>query len=192
MYKIKLQPGDYARRDMGEDKYRECAQRFLDGGCHEIEDIGSFFNEPFFGWLKGEYHGLYHGAESAFTGRLLTYEQIMEKDMTDNSWHEKGELPPVGTECEWDTKENDFHEKVQIAAIVKGKFFPVAIMQFYDDFGIEADPTRFRPIKSDREKAIEEIYSILASRIGLYTEAHAEKCRFAAEALYDAGYRKTQ
>ena len=77
-YKIKLQPGDYARRDMGEDKYRECAQRFLDEGCYEIEGIGSYYNEPFFGWFKGEYHSLYHGAESAFNGRLLTYEQIME------------------------------------------------------------------------------------------------------------------
>jgi hypothetical protein len=36
-YKIKLQPGDYCRRYMGEDKYREVAQRFFDDGCAELE-----------------------------------------------------------------------------------------------------------------------------------------------------------
>jgi hypothetical protein len=100
-----------------------------------------------------------------------------------NEWHDKGELPPAGTECEfhfWKSK----WVKATIPAIVQdayGDFF--AIAQMADGFSFSSDVSKFRPIKSERDKVIDEIYEVILS----VTETFA-----AAEAIYDAGYRKVK
>lgn len=240
MYKIKLQPGDYCRRDMGEDKYREVAQRFFDDGCPEFEEVGLFFNFPFFGWYCGNLvkEGFFHGDKTGFSGRFLDYEQIMEKEpMQDiwkdapegathyhekegffykriggdwlyfsysrrdwnksknsddfhknliprpaQSWHERGELPPVGENCRYLLPNDQAFQSGVIAAHVCGK---TAIIDFGDSWAASEDPKRFFPELSDREKAIEEMVQIMI-------KGNGSKFGDCAKNLYDAGYRKVE
>jgi len=203
-YKIKLQPGDYCRRDMGEDKYRECAQRFFDDGGPDLERVGGSRHCDFFGWTQ---LGFYHSSEALY-GRLLTHEQIMEKEtMTEPdwktapegathycktredgfyrrnfgrweffnsnkniwvpsysddkfhekliprpspSWHETGDLPPVGTECE----ANIYSEWVKVEVIKHSTNFAAChlIDTQFDGTDLKWS-SKFRPIQSDRDKA---------------------------------------
>lgn len=151
-YKIKLQPGDYCRRDMGEEKYREVAQRFFDDGCPECESRGSFKDCEYFGWLDGD--GFYH-AQFAMAGRLLTYDEVMELAEPDGEWDGEG-LPPVG--------EKVLYTCVHTPSlgVPKGEWVSGTIIHYHDGFvwtsdnGLRAlDNTKFRPLKSDRDKAIE-------------------------------------
>ena len=104
----------------------------------------------------------------------------------DNSWHERGELPPVGGECE---------------ALYRGEWVPVIVIGIdssgycvfevpecmndeppYDGIREQAN---FRPLRTEREKAIDDLTDLISA------------CSFApvkiqAEKIYDAGYRKEQ
>jgi len=264
MYKIKLQPGDYCRRDMGEDKYRECAQRFFDDGCPGEKISNNFQSFTYFGWyVNNGVEGIFHSSHP-LRGRELTYEQIMEKKtmtepdwktapdgathcipvetapkhkakwykkengewyyfsdsrrqweescnsswffntlidkplapiefgaVPDSAWHETGDLPPVGVECEayW---ENDDHPQW-----VKWTTLAISKLGVYVDFGDEKDwydfsspnhklPSKFRPLQPDRDKAIEVISDFIRGQM-VCEQVDSDAC---AMALYDAGYRK--
>ena len=95
----------------------------------------------------------------------------------DNSWYEKGELPPVGTNC------IRIDEKVCIVAHIHSGEYRYAVFQGdrscgYSDHG-------FLPIKSDREKAIEQMKEIVNS-----VKADVLTQDLFLGALYDAGFKK--
>jgi len=113
---------------------------------------------------------------------------------SDNDWHERGELPPAGTECEIFVdgmvgKEADKyqHKKAEIMLHTKSKHgTPVAVFRvdsndkkeneyYWDAFTARC----FRPLKTERERAIEGMRKVVA---GLLPKV--------CGALYDAGYRK--
>jgi hypothetical protein len=109
---------------------------------------------------------------------------------TPPAWHETGDLPPVGTECNYTAKRHDFH-----AAIVPGEYYYCKIIAYYDGFvwtsdnGIRAlENTIFRPIQSDRDKAIEEMVKIIEKNAKIYISL--EDIGEASRVLYDASYRK--
>jgi hypothetical protein len=102
--------------------------------------------------------------------------------MMSNDWFENGELPPVGIECEY--KLGNFWKHCE----VKGDAFEyghrIVLVQIGDGCKCTGEVKYFRPIKSEREKAIDDMASIMGSGSNTYWAS--------AEALYDAGYRKLE
>lgn len=97
----------------------------------------------------------------------------------DPAWHETGDLPPVGTECEWSV-----NDKCYEACIILFYYSGCVVFDHPKHKGnvrlLKLDDLKFRPIQSDRDKAIEEMTEIFYS--------NGFKNGFAA--LYDAGFRK--
>ena len=106
-----------------------------------------------------------------------------------NDWFERGELPPVGIECEvlWDDRE--WHKTKIIAHLYIDKFnmCPVFTTGWDDTSFVECMPhyQSFLPLRTEREKAIEEMKQHCPHHGSWDTVG-----RIYAEALYDAGYRK--
>lgn len=101
-----------------------------------------------------------------------------------SEWNGEG-LPPVGVECETYCSED--WSKCKVLAYHKSEYNTWAWVLFDGDNEPEGwdciNDDSFRPIKSPREVAIEEIKIIL----GNYVHAEIPRC---AAALYDAGWRK--
>lgn len=81
-------------------------------------------------------------------------DHIVEANEMVGNWHERGELPPVGVECEYRYK----HQ--QDANWRRGKIMYIGTDLFVAFDGHEerahfVDNAKFRPIKSHREKVIE-------------------------------------
>lgn len=71
----------------------------------------------------------------------------------DNSWHERGELPPVGTECEVSNCGSDF---VWCKIKYMGSHICVVQHRNYNDQHYHlSGALRFRPIKTEREKFVD-------------------------------------
>jgi hypothetical protein len=111
----------------------------------------------------------------------------------DNSWFERGELPPAGAVCEvlWNEGRMEYLRTKVFGVNEHGQ----PIHRFDEGpkkFEYQADPlvtvlgTRvFRPIRTERELAIEEMTAIMkgaTTGLVLFEDGAAK--------LYDAGYRK--
>lgn len=120
-----------------------------------------------------------------------------------SSWHERGELPPVGCKCEFVMLEDaDFYrgkyklpDNGDVVNVVAHHHFyetgkDVAVFVWYDgESGRSATGTNvlFRPLRTEREKAIDEMAAIL---VGCEKYAITQNVATAAsELLYDAGCR---
>ncbi|MCX7132318.1 hypothetical protein [Aeromonas sp.] len=135
--------------------------------------------------------GLFSANELAELHQLCDAE-LTKRDATvcggqkciDAHWFERGELPPVGTQCEAISEPDMDWLEVEVIAHRDG----FAIVWCSDEkCGANCDdPKHFRPIRTEREKAIEEMMgSVLAvMNRGLQ--------RRLCEDLYDAGYRKQE
>ena len=109
-------------------------------------------------------------------------DKMSGKPELDNSWHERGELPPVGCECSamrdgnWVKVEVLRHRvnnvEMNVAAVMNCASFNV----FW--------ATDFRPLRTEREKAIDEIAALV--RDGLVSPEMAKE--FAIK-MYDAGLK---
>jgi len=88
-------------------------------------------------------------------------------------------LPPVGTECMYHNGSIYVPGKI-IAHVDDGDGID-AIIQCEGRWYCGRSPDSFRPLKSDRDKSIDEIAQIIDGRFDP---------RKAAESLYDAGFRK--
>ena len=112
----------------------------------------------------------------------------------DNLWFELGELPPVGTIVEFcnKTKSNERiciddwleGDRLEVIAIRSVHHCELPIVFNTRDHTASAIITKnIRPIKSDREKAIDELVILMNDNTNMcFTEI--------AEKLYDAGYKK--
>jgi hypothetical protein len=100
-----------------------------------------------------------------------------------NEWFENCELPPVGTLCEY--RVGNFWKPCEI----KGDAFDygerVVLAQVGDTAKLVTSKCKLRPIKTEREKAIEEMVKVLIRGNG----STLGDC---AKNLYDAGYRKLE
>ena len=108
-----------------------------------------------------------------------------------NSWHERGELPPVGCECsamrdgEWVTVEVLRHR-------VNNVGMNVAAVMNCDSFNVFW-ATDFRPLRTEREKAIEELADSIGAEFKFEGyDLHTRITRSLSEFIYDAGYRKVK
>ena len=105
----------------------------------------------------------------------------------DNSWYERGELPPVGCECEIKHKCWNGFERFTVVAITKEYVIVeddsvVAREQHYHLYDMT-----FRPLSTERERAIDEM-KLLCAYPGSWNSTY----KSFAEALYAAGYRKVK
>ena len=96
-----------------------------------------------------------------------------------SDWHKNGELPPVGGVCEAFVYEDDSWSEVEIIAHKDG----IAIgWSSIDQLTYQSrNEKSFRPLRAERDKAIDEMVS-LAEPLATY--------KAFAGAIYDAGYRK--
>ncbi|HDT6076335.1 TPA: hypothetical protein QHC28_000898 [Aeromonas veronii bv. veronii] len=113
-----------------------------------------------------------------------------EKFRIDRSdWFDRGELPPVGIECEVLWGDCEWHKTKIIAHLYIDKFnmCPVFTTGWDDTSFVECMPhyQSFRPLRTEREKAIEEMKQHCPHHGSWDTVG-----RIYTESLYDAGYRK--
>ena len=125
------------------------------------------------------------GHEHKITNQELKLERnkMQKQPAPDNSWHERGELPPVGVPVElWFGGSFAFNCE-----------FITRRRHHYVMWNLDADRpdaadymnSEFRPLRTEREKAIEEMANLIAKSV-----FGSAKCQ--AEKLYDAGYRKVK
>ena len=108
-------------------------------------------------------------------------DKMSSKPEVDNSWHERGELPPVGCEC--DIRHSycnpEKYEKVTVAAITS-EYVIVKYATFEQHYMLKN--ISFRPLRTEREKAIDAA----CKAIGVV----GEDGLLMIERLYDAGLLK--
>lgn len=141
--------------------------------------------------------------------RIAKQEWQQERDKMqkqDNSWHEHGELPPVGCECEWIDKSGvdcssgvkypTVGDVVYVCAHRKTPRGNIAAIFTWteDGYGLSVAASKmasdFRPLRTEREKAIDEMVKVLIGNDD--RSAIQSAAVHTAESLYDAGYRKEQ
>ena len=109
----------------------------------------------------------------------------------DNSWHERGERPPVGALVEKKYKSATIWTEVKIIAAGN----QLVIFAFHDGDEMVGDWSdyEFRPLRTEREKAIDEISASIGANFRFEGyDLHARITRSLSEVIYDAGYRKVK
>jgi len=110
----------------------------------------------------------------------MTQQQVKQ----DNGWFERGELPPVGIECE--AKKYGKEEYYKVVICGAGKHLGLAVSFYEKQKGSGAftcsSAEYFRPIRTEREVAIEEMQSDIAERWA--------NCEELAKYLVDKGWVK--
>ena len=101
-----------------------------------------------------------------------------------NSWYERGDLPPVGCECEmkhtcWSEFQHVFVLAITRQYVIVSSYSTPEIEQHY-----HLREITFRPLRTEREKAIDELI-VLVGDIEKYPT-----WRDAIVGIIDAGYRK--
>jgi hypothetical protein len=99
----------------------------------------------------------------------------------DNSWHELGELPPVGVECEYKVERaKSFIKCFFIGSNSSGNLVIEAFGRYCT---YKREQIKFRPIKTEREKFVEAAIKAV-SNCRLWQMSNED-----AAILYDAGFR---
>lgn len=127
-------------------------------------------------------HGLKKYQSAALSGK-----EIEMQENQDNGWYERGELPPVGIECELSI--GNFWKTCCIKGAAIDYGCHVVLVQVGEAAKIAESPKLFRPIKSEREKAIDEMVSVISGN-DKALHIYADQYEYAAAKLYDSGYRK--
>ena len=120
---------------------------------------------------------------------LTSIEDNQENDMKqDNGWFERGELPPVGKVCLYVVSDR-LSAEVEITAHAKFGLCFVEVGKSGENYVSKtAELHRFRPIPTEREKAIDEMVCEFIDHHG--DPKCGERYLGIAAKLYDAGYRK--
>lgn len=107
---------------------------------------------------------------------IISIEDNQEQGMKqDNGWFELGELPPVGTVCEYTLGANAPWYQCEIKYVISNdgvvmKRIPCGSEQYC---GLHhKHPVSFRPIRTERDKAIDEIANVIceSNRFGYSDE----------------------
>jgi len=102
------------------------------------------------------------------------------KSPPDNSWHERGELPPVGVECVIFPR----CSKARITYMGNGVACYVDLSNGLE-YSCATSSFEFSPMKSEREKFVEAAFEVLVSK-GFAPQSEDADYFYA---LYDAGFR---
>lgn len=106
--------------------------------------------------------------------------EVTREEYEATDWDGKG-LPPVGTECEYSLRYNQvdsFGSAWKKCSIRYVSFRTVVIQTHDDELSGHPSAFEFRPIRTEAERAIDEMVRLSGVSTG------------AAKILYDAGYRK--
>ena len=182
--KLQLKPGDYvSTKGMTEEQYHAVCRRFIECGCKtgEYPDFSEAKRLNFIGWAKRT-DGIFHSEECGTGSWPLFLNEILISDLSKEKWNGEG-LPPVGTECEVIRRGVVETDRAKISYQGNGVLCYID-MDTGMEFSAAHDAHEFRPIKSEREKAIEEMRDSFNVEIGNQD--------FIFGALYDAGYRKQE
>lgn len=95
------------------------------------------------------------------------------KSLPDNSWHERGELPPVGAMVTAGKDKRQCEVKCHLKNCRAAVEYENAELGIYE-------PRDFRPIKTEREKFVEAAY-----KAAYFTTS----CKVSLGKLYDAGFK---
>ena len=129
---------------------------------------------------------LYIRWPSVCTSGITKKEWRQERDkmqkQQDNSWHERGELPPVGATVEKKCKSATIWTEIKIVAA--GNQLVIFGYPAGDESVGEWSDYEFRPLRAEREKAIDELNALVGD-IEKYPT-----WRDAITGIIDAGYRK--
>jgi len=108
---------------------------------------------------------------------------MSSKPVVDNSWHERGEFPPVGCECE--VKDGGVWHKTHIVGFDDDGYcvYTAPWNSLARDYDGDMCQSNFRPLSTERDKTIDEM---------LLAIDHIKEGNFETfiGALYDAGYRR--
>ena len=112
-------------------------------------------------------------------------DKMNSKPEVGSSWYERGELPPVGVPVElWFGGSFAYN-----CEFISTRGYDYVLWNLDDDKPDCADSmnSQFRPLRTEREKAIDEMKSLCA-----YPGSWNSTYKSFAEALYAAGYRKVE
>ena len=115
-------------------------------------------------------------------------DKMSSKPEVDNSWHERGEFPPVGCECEFCNSDDEWADWLHSVFVGFDSTGNGVVSVFGDDKGvlwISNNSTDFRPLRTEREKAIEDMSRVMHEHDSVINDD-------TLGALYDAGYRKVK
>ena len=160
---MQLKKGDYLETaGLTNDQYHAIGLKFIEAGCNPVtSDFMCLDYKEYIYIVRDEYNSFKHTDEKP-EGRLLTPSQILGDD---NGWYERGELPPVGTECEWSANGVSYdpceilmyHENCVVLCHNKYR----STVRLLKVVGLT-----FRPIKSERERVIESAAEIIRNEQG--------------------------
>ena len=179
--KITPRAGDYvSTKNMTDEQYHHVARIFIAAGCKSGNyPFDSYKKYPFFGWCIEEEklkHCVLAGRSGfIFDGRELSLSDLLGDE--DAVWSGEG-VPPVGTECEFITPAGQW-ECCKILFV--GERLGV-ISRSGAESSFDKSYLKFRPLKSEREIAIEEMTKFLNSPRNLDISL--------AEHLYNCGFRR--
>ena len=108
-------------------------------------------------------------------------DKMSSKPEVDNLWYERGELPPVGCECSA-MRDGNWVKVEVLRHRVNNVDMNVAAVMNCDSFNVFW-ATDFRPLRTEREKAIEDMSRVMHEHDSIIDDD-------TLGALYDAGYRK--
>lgn len=97
-------------------------------------------------------------------------------------WHERAEFPPVGTICEMLDDKNTW---LECEIIAHKNSFCIGWISSRNAAFYTYDNSEFRPLRTEREKAIEDMSRIMHQHDSVINDT-------TLGALYDAGYRKVE
>ena len=117
---------------------------------------------------------------------MVTKQDRYKIQKQDNSWHERGELPPVDLPVElWVC--GSFAYNCELIS-KRGNNYVLWNLDSDKADSVDYMHSQFRPLRTEREKAIDEMVSVILDYDGyMITSATAE---LVARQLYDAGYHK--
>ena len=179
--KITPKPGDYVSTiDLSYEQYVKVVEIFVaNGAVPNSHPIKHFNSVQYFGWTyQGSLSGCNHRELYAATPRLLSLSDLLGEDPV--AWDGEG-LPSVGCECEFTYVKSIHGGWLRCKVDFIGRGAVVITTENDSEVCVFKDELKFRPIKSEREIAIVDLYNIIAAHPGVGNSATA---------LYDAGYRK--
>lgn len=129
-----------------------------------------------------------------------TLEERPVKEEFDNSWYDKGELPPVGVICECSMDFNNSKlfanwNKIRVLyadeSTIVGEILEGSFSGNYSN-GFETHIYKFRPVQSERDKLIEQAKALINSNQKLYHNTSSTQVQTIAELIVDAGWKPTK
>jgi len=148
---------------------------------------------PFGGYVKMSRSevGVFYAGMTPEGAHQITYQEwsqerdkMQKQETPDSSWHELGELPPVGIEC-WSTLDNKPVFIVAKHCAIDAVIYSSALGGGELFYGYSGG---FRPLRTEREKTIDEMVHEFIVHYG--DPKGGERYLGIAKKLYDAGYRK--